>query len=114
MIPLTQPADSGLCEPDEKYGLYSVDRQCAFSSEEGTCLHEYATYSGETVDEWQNDPAAVMSSALMVNVTKPRQGSSNDFGQAVSELARHWLPRGRTSCGTERVDVRAFTGKAKF
>ncbi|MBN4025273.1 conjugal transfer protein TraN (plasmid) [Klebsiella pneumoniae] len=23
-------------------------RQCAFSSEEGTCLHEYATYSCET------------------------------------------------------------------
>ncbi|MBD3698062.1 conjugal transfer protein TraN [Klebsiella pneumoniae] len=28
-------------------------RQCAFSSEEGTCLHEYATYSCETEDEWQ-------------------------------------------------------------
>ncbi len=42
-----------------------------------------------------------MSSALMVNVTKPRQEEQHDFGQAVSELAAHWLPReGRR--GTEQ------------
>nr|AVI43385.1 conjugal transfer mating pair stabilization protein TraN [Klebsiella pneumoniae] len=54
----------------------------------------------------------MMSSALMVNVTKPRPGRATTLGRRCLSW-RHWLPReGRR--GTERVDVRAFTGKAKF
>ncbi|MGM1331136.1 conjugal transfer protein TraN, partial [Klebsiella michiganensis] len=46
---ITQPADFGACQSlmDNKACTLSF-RQCAFSSEEGTCLHEYATYSCET------------------------------------------------------------------
>ncbi len=54
-----------------------------------------------------------MSSALMVNVTKPRPGRSNDFGQAVSELAA-LATAGKDVAALNGVDVRAFTGKAKF
>ncbi|HHP1732441.1 TPA: conjugal transfer protein TraN, partial [Klebsiella pneumoniae] len=46
---LTQPADNGSCESLMKNTACTLSsRQCAFSSEEGTCLHEYATYSCET------------------------------------------------------------------
>ncbi|TLI30987.1 hypothetical protein EWT52_06790 [Escherichia coli O25b:H4] len=44
-----QSADNGTCQ---KYvdnpACTLASRQCAFYSDEGTCLHEYATYSCES------------------------------------------------------------------
>lgn len=44
---------------------------------------------------------------------KATSGKSNDFGQAVSELAA-LAAAGKDVAALNGVDVRAFTGKAKF
>ncbi|URL81921.1 hypothetical protein EZJ07_29505 (plasmid) [Klebsiella pneumoniae] len=49
---LTQPADHGSCESLMNNTACTLSsRQCAFTGEDGTCLHEYATYSCENPDQ---------------------------------------------------------------
>lgn len=88
-------------------------RQCAFSSEEGTCLHEYATYSCETRTSGKQMICGGDVFCLDGECDKATSGKSNDFGQAVSELAA-LAAAGKDVAALNGVDVRAFTGKAKF
>ncbi len=85
---LTQPADNGSCESLMKNTACTLSsRQCAFSSEEGTCLHEYATYSCETRTSGKQMICGGDVFCLDGECDKATSGKSNDFGQAVSELA---------------------------
>ncbi|MDA4231475.1 conjugal transfer protein TraN, partial [Escherichia coli] len=46
---VTQSADKGTCQTyTDNPACTLVSHQCAFYSEEGACLHEYATYSCES------------------------------------------------------------------
>ncbi|MGV1419147.1 conjugal transfer protein TraN, partial [Klebsiella pneumoniae] len=111
---LTQPADSGSCESLMKNTACTLSsRQCAFSSEEGTCLHEYATYSCETRTSGKQMICGGDVFCLDGECDKATSGKSNDFGQAVSELAA-LAAAGKDVAALNGVDVRAFTGKAKF
>ena len=85
---ITQPADFGACQSlmDNKACTLSF-RQCAFSSEEGTCLHEYATYSCETRTSGKQMICGGDVFCLDGECDKAASGKNNDFGQAVSELA---------------------------
>ncbi|EPK4393966.1 conjugal transfer protein TraN, partial [Klebsiella pneumoniae] len=111
---LTQPADNGSCESLMKNTACTLSsRQCAFSSEEGTCLHEYATYSCETRTSGKQMICGGDVFCLDGECDKATSGKSNDFGQAVSELAA-LAAAGKDVAALNGVDVRAFTGKAKF
>ncbi|MEG9577930.1 conjugal transfer protein TraN, partial [Klebsiella pneumoniae] len=106
---LTQPADNGSCESLMKNTACTLSsRQCAFSSEEGTCLHEYATYSCETRTSGKQMVCVGDVFCLDGECDKATSGKSNDFGQAVSELAA-LAAAGKDVAALNGVDVRAFT-----
>ncbi len=108
---LTQPADNGSCESLMKNTACTLSsRQCAFSSEEGACLHEYATYSCETRTSGKQMICGGDVFCLDGECDKATSGKSNDFGQAVSELAA-LAAAGKDVAALNGVDVRAFTGK---
>ncbi|MEO1813442.1 type-F conjugative transfer system mating-pair stabilization protein TraN [Klebsiella pneumoniae] len=111
---ITQPADFGACQSLMNNAACTLSsRQCAFSSEEGTCLHEYATYSCETRTSGKQMICGGDVFCLDGECDKATSGKSNDFGQAVSELAA-LAAAGKDVAALNGVDVRAFTGKAKF
>ncbi|HBY7883798.1 TPA: conjugal transfer protein TraN, partial [Klebsiella pneumoniae subsp. pneumoniae] len=111
---LTQPADYGSCESLMKNTACTLSsRQCAFSGEDGTCLHEYATYSCETRTSGKQMVCGGDVFCLDGECDKATSGKSNDFGQAVSELAA-LAAAGKDVAALNGVDVRAFTGKAKY
>ncbi|WP_262348770.1 conjugal transfer protein TraN, partial [Klebsiella oxytoca] len=111
---ITQPADFGACQSlmDNKACTLSF-RQCAFSSEEGTCLHEYATYSCETRTSGKQMICGGDVFCLDGECDKAASGKNNDFGQAVSELAA-LAAAGKDVAEMDGVNVRAFTGNAKY
>ncbi len=81
------PTRNGSCESLMKNTACTLSsRQCAFSSEEGTCLHEYATYSCETRTSGKQMICGGDVFCLDGECDKATSGKSNDFGQAVSEL----------------------------
>ncbi|SYX23363.1 conjugal transfer mating pair stabilization protein TraN (plasmid) [Escherichia coli] len=53
------------------------------------------------------------SSVSMANAIRLRAGQSNDFAEAVSQLAA-LAAAGKDVAALNGVDVRAFTGQAKF
>ncbi|HDS3998375.1 TPA: type-F conjugative transfer system mating-pair stabilization protein TraN [Klebsiella pneumoniae subsp. pneumoniae] len=111
---ITQPSDYGSCQAlMDNHSCTLASRQCAFSSEEGTCLHEYATYSCETRTSGKQMICGGDVFCLDGECDKATSGKSNDFGQAVSELAA-LAAAGKDVAALNGVDVRAFTGKAKF
>lgn len=111
---VTQSADNGTCQ---KYvdnpACTLASRQCAFYSDEGTCLHEYATYSCESKTSGKVMVCGGDVFCLDGECDKAQSGKSSDFGEAVSQLAA-LAAAGKDVAALNGVDVRAFTGEAKF
>ncbi len=111
---VTQSADNGTCQ---KYvdnpACTLASRQCAFYSDEGTCLHEYATYSCESKTSGKVMVCGGDVFCLDGECDKAQSGKNSDFGEAVSQLAA-LAAAGKDVAALNGVDVRAFTGEAKF
>ncbi|MGS8559622.1 type-F conjugative transfer system mating-pair stabilization protein TraN [Salmonella enterica] len=111
---VTQSADNGTCQAYvDNPACTLAARQCAFSSDEGTCLHEYATYSCESKTAGKVMICGGDVFCLDGECDKAQSGKSNDFGEAVSQLAA-LAATGKDVAALNGVDVRAFTGQAKF
>ncbi|MBA3170346.1 type-F conjugative transfer system mating-pair stabilization protein TraN [Salmonella enterica] len=111
---VTQSADNGTCQAYvDNPACTLAARQCAFSSDEGTCLHEYATYSCESKTAGKVMICGGDVFCLDGECDKAQSGKSNDFGEAVSQLAA-LAAAGKDVAALNGVDVRAFTGQAKF
>lgn len=111
---VTQSADNGTCQAYvDNPACTLAARQCAFSSDEGTCLHEYATYSCESKTAGKVMICGGDVYCLDGECDKAQSGKSNDFGEAVSQLAA-LAAAGKDVAALNGVDVRAFTGKATF
>ncbi|ECI4350546.1 type-F conjugative transfer system mating-pair stabilization protein TraN [Salmonella enterica] len=108
---VTQSADNGTCQAYvDNPACTLATRQCAFYSGEGTCLHEYATYSCESKTSGKVMICGGDVFCLDGECDKAQSGKSNDFGEAVSQLAA----AGKDVAALNGIDVRAFTGQAKF
>ncbi|ECI3396806.1 type-F conjugative transfer system mating-pair stabilization protein TraN [Salmonella enterica subsp. enterica serovar Typhimurium] len=111
---VTQSADNGTCQAYvDNPACTLAARQCAFYSDEGTCLHEYATYSCESKTAGKVMICGGDVYCLDGECDKAQSGKSNDFGEAVSQLAA-LAAAGKDVAALNGVDVRAFTGKATF
>nr|AAB61941.1 TraN [Escherichia coli] len=111
---VTQSADNGTCQKDvDNPACTLVSHQCAFYSAEGTCLHEYATYSCESRTSGKVMVCGGDVFSLGGECDKAQSGKSSDFGEAVSQLAA-LAAAGKDVAPLNGVDVRAFTGEAKF
>ncbi|EIN8806661.1 type-F conjugative transfer system mating-pair stabilization protein TraN [Salmonella enterica] len=111
---VTQSADNGTCQAYvDNPACTLATRQCAFYSGEGTCLHEYATYSCESKTSGKVMICGGDVFCLDGECDKAQSGKSNDFGEAVSQLAA-LAAAGKDAAALNGIDVRAFTGQAKF
>ncbi|EEH7162667.1 type-F conjugative transfer system mating-pair stabilization protein TraN [Salmonella enterica] len=111
---VTQSADNGTCQAYvDNPACTLATRQCAFYSGEGTCLHEYATYSCESKTSGKVMICGGDVFCLDEECDKAQSGKSNDFGEAVSQLAA-LAAAGKDVAALNGIDVRAFTGQAKF
>ncbi|MBZ4822818.1 type-F conjugative transfer system mating-pair stabilization protein TraN [Salmonella enterica subsp. enterica serovar Typhimurium] len=111
---VTQSADNGTCQAYvDNPACTLATRQCAFYSGEGTCLHEYATYSCESKTSGKVMICGGDVFCLDGECDKAQSGKSNDFGEAVSQLAA-LAAAGKDVAAMNGIDVRAFTGQAKF
>lgn len=111
---VTQSADNGTCQAYvDNPACTLATRQCAFYSGEGTCLHEYATYSCESKTAGKVMICGGDVFCLDGECDKAQSGKSNDFGEAVSQLAA-LAAAGKDVAALNGIDVRAFTGQAKF
>ncbi|EAO1992602.1 type-F conjugative transfer system mating-pair stabilization protein TraN [Salmonella enterica] len=111
---VTQSADNGTCQAYvDNPACTLATRQCAFYSGEGTCLHEYATYSCESKTSGKVMICGGDVFCLDGECDKAQSGKSNDFGEAVSQLAA-LAAAGKDVAALNGIDVRAFTGQAKF
>ncbi|MFP5727796.1 type-F conjugative transfer system mating-pair stabilization protein TraN [Salmonella sp. 741265110_PST] len=111
---VTQSADNGTCQAYvDNPACTLATRQCAFYSGEGTCLHEYATYSCESITSGKVMICGGDVFCLDGECDKAQSGKSNDFGEAVSQLAA-LAAAGKDVAALNGIDVRAFTGQAKF
>lgn len=111
---VTQSADNGTCQAYvDNPACTLAARQCAFYSGEGTCLHEYATYSCESKIAGKVMICGGDVFCLDGECDKAQSGKSNDFGEAVSQLAA-LAAAGKDVAALNGIDVRAFTGQAKF
>lgn len=85
---VTQSADKGTCQTyTDNPACTLVSHQCAFYSEEGACLHEYATYSCESKTSGKVMVCGGDVFCLDGECDKAQSGQSNDFAEAVSQLA---------------------------
>ncbi|EIA8067821.1 type-F conjugative transfer system mating-pair stabilization protein TraN [Escherichia coli] len=111
---VTQSADKGTCQTyADNPACTLVSHQCTFYSEEGACLHEYATYSCESKTSGKVMVCGGDVFCLDGECDKAQSGKSNDFAEAVSQLAA-LAAAGKDVAALNGVDVRAFTGQAKF
>ncbi|EGL4350254.1 type-F conjugative transfer system mating-pair stabilization protein TraN [Salmonella enterica] len=111
---VTQSADNGSCQAYvDNPACTLAARQCAFYSDAGACLHEYATYSCESKTSGKVMVCGGDVFCLDGECDKAQSGKSNDFGEAVSQLAA-LAAAGKDVAALNGVDVRAFTGEAKF
>lgn len=111
---VTQSADKGTCQTyTDNPACTLASHQCAFYSEEGACLHEYATYSCESKTSGKVMICGGDVFCLDGECDKAQSGQSNDFAEAVSQLAA-LAAAGKDVAALNGVDVRAFTGQAKF
>lgn len=111
---VTQSADNGTCKTyTDNPACTLASRQCAFYSDEGTCLHEYATYSCESKTSGKVMICGGDVFCLDGECDKAQSGKNSDFGEAVSQLAA-LAAAGKDVAALNGVDVRAFTGEAKF
>jgi len=112
---MTQAEDAGSCKTYmDNPACTLASRQCAFSAEDGSgCLQEYATYSCETRTSGQVMICGGDTFCLDGECELAQQGKNNDFGPVVSALAA-LAAAGKDVSELNGVDVRAFTGSAKF
>lgn len=111
---VTQSADSGTCKTyvDNPACTLAV-RQCAFYSDGGACLHEYATYSCESKTSGMVMVCGGDVFCLDGECDRAQSGKSNDFSVAVSQLAA-LAAAGKDVAALNGADVRAFTGQRRF
>ncbi|CAI1216155.1 type-F conjugative transfer system mating-pair stabilization protein TraN [Serratia fonticola] len=112
---MTQAADAGTCK---KYidnpACTLASRKCAFSAEDGGgCLHEYETWSCETRTAGKVMICGGDTFCLDGECERAQKGKNNDFAPVVSALAA-LAAAGKDVADLNGVDVRAFTGSAKF
>lgn len=111
---VTQSADSGTCKTYvDNPACTLAARQCAFYSDGGACLHEYATYSCESKTSGKVMVCGGDVFCLDGECDKAQSGKSNDFSVAVSQLAA-LAAAGKDVAALNGVDVRAFTGQRRF
>ncbi|ECJ4507800.1 type-F conjugative transfer system mating-pair stabilization protein TraN [Salmonella enterica subsp. salamae] len=111
---VTQSADNGTCKTYvDNPACTLVSHQCAFYSEEGACLHEYATYSCESKTSGKVMICGGDVFCLDGECDKAQSGKNSDFGWAVSQLAA-LAAAGKDVAALHGVGVRAFTGQARF
>ncbi|MBH3000578.1 type-F conjugative transfer system mating-pair stabilization protein TraN [Serratia marcescens] len=90
-----------------------ANRQCAFNSEDGVCVHENVTYSCETRTTGEVMICGGQLYCLDGECDKTQKGTQgNDFAHAVSELAAV-AAAGKDVAALNGIDVRAFTGKGQ-
>ncbi|WP_445445383.1 type-F conjugative transfer system mating-pair stabilization protein TraN [Citrobacter portucalensis] len=112
---MTQAADNGTCKTYMNNPTCTLaSRTCAFTAEDGSgCLHEYATYSCETRTSGQVMICGGDTFCLDGDCERAQNGKNNDFAPVVSALAA-LAAAGKDVAAINSVDVRAFTGSAKF
>lgn len=112
---ITQAADAGACKIYmDNPACTLASRQCAFNAEDGSgCLHEFATYSCETRTSGKVMICGGDTFCLDGECELAQKGKSNDFAPVVSALAA-LAAAGKDVAAINAVDVRAFTGSAKF
>lgn len=112
---MTQAADNGSCKTyTDNAACTLASRSCAFTAEDGSgCLHEYATYSCETRTAGKVMICGGDTFCLDGECDRAQQGSNNDFAPVVSALAA-LAAAGKDAAAINSVNVRAFTGSAKF
>ena len=112
---MTQAENAGSCKTYmDNPACTLASRQCAFSAEDGSgCLHEYATYSCETRTSGQVMICGGDTFCFDGDCERAQQGKNNDFAPVVSALAA-LAAAGKDVAAINGVDVRAFTGSAKF
>lgn len=112
---MTQAADYGSCKTyTDNAACTLASRSCAFTAEDGSgCLHEYATYSCETRTAGKVMICGGDTFCLDGECDRAQQGSNNDFAPVVSALAA-LSAAGKDAAAINSVNVRAFTGSAKF
>ncbi len=112
---MTQAADSGSCKTyTDNAACTLASRSCAFTAEDGSgCLHEYATYSCETRTAGKVMICGGDTFCLDGECERAQQGTNNDFAPVVSALAA-LAAAGKDAAAINSVNVRAFTGSAKF
>lgn len=112
---MTQAADNGTCKTYMNNPACTLaSRTCAFTAEDGSgCLHEYATYSCETRTSGQVMICGGGTFCLDGDCERAQNGKNNDFAPVVSALAA-LAAAGKDVAAINSVNVRAFTGSAKF
>lgn len=112
---MTQAADNGTCKTYMNNPACTLaSRTCAFTAEDGSgCLHEYATYSCETRTSGQVMICGGDTFCLDGDCERAQNGKNNDFAPVVSALAA-LTAAGKDVAAINSVNVRAFTGSAKF
>lgn len=112
---MTQAADNGTCKTYMNNPACTLaSRTYAFTAEDGSgCLHEYATYSCETRTSGQVMICGGDTFCLDGDCERAQNGKNNDFAPVVSALAA-LAAAGKDVAAINSVNVRAFTGSAKF
>lgn len=112
---MTQAADNGTCKTYMNNPACTLaSRTCAFTAEDGSgCLHEFATYSCETRTSGQVMICGGDTFCLDGDCERAQNGKNNDFAPVVSALAA-LAAAGKDVAAINSVNVRAFTGSAKF
>ncbi|EAV4781753.1 type-F conjugative transfer system mating-pair stabilization protein TraN [Salmonella enterica] len=112
---MTQAADNGTCKTYMNNPACTLaSRTCAFTAEDGSgCLHEFATYSCETRTSGQVMICGGDTFCLDGDCERAQNGKNNDFAPVVSALAA-LAAAGKDVAAINNVNVRAFTGSAKF
>ncbi|MER1372351.1 type-F conjugative transfer system mating-pair stabilization protein TraN [Klebsiella pneumoniae] len=112
---MTQAADNGTCKTYMNNPACTLaSRTCAFTAEDGSgCLHEYATYSCETRTSGQVMICGGDTFCLDGDCERAQNGKNNDFAPVVSALAA-LAAAVKDVAAINSVNVRAFTGSAKF
>ncbi|MFZ5188062.1 type-F conjugative transfer system mating-pair stabilization protein TraN [Enterobacter hormaechei] len=112
---MTQAADNGTCKTYMNNPACTLaSRTCAFTAEDGSgCLHEYATCSCETRTSGQVMICGGDTFCLDGDCERAQNGKNNDFAPVVSALAA-LAAAGKDVAAINSVNVRAFTGSAKF
>ncbi|ECH5875826.1 type-F conjugative transfer system mating-pair stabilization protein TraN [Salmonella enterica] len=112
---MTQAADNGTCKTYMNNPACTLaSRTCAFTAEDGSgCLHEFATYSCETRTSGQVMICGGDTFCLDGDCERAQNGKNNDFAPVVSALAA-LAAAGKDVAAINSVNVRAFSGSAKF